>query len=170
MAGKRRPRQIQMNRTCAIGHLFMTVGAVCSAQTALPNQIDLRAAYCRGHLAAQIQFVQSFEGVIGNLPSASDAVASHNALIEKLKGQALRLDRYLLPRTRYLEMDGLALAALSGREDHQLASNEVGRCIGAVEGCLPGAKSWESCREACAQKSQAMQRTERCKDLNFLPN
>ncbi len=156
-------------RCTVLGHLLMTIGAVCSAQTALPNQLDLRAAYCRGHLAEEIRFFQSFEDLYRNPPVGPPAMERYNVILDGLKRSALRLDRYLMPRTHYLDMDGLALAAISGKEDHQLARDEVGKCLGR-EGCIPGAKNWESCHEACVKKSPVMQRTARCKDLSFLPN
>jgi hypothetical protein len=157
-------------RCTVLGHLLMTIGAVCSAQTALPNQLDLRAAYCRGYLAEEIRFVQSLEDFFRNPPVGPPALERYNVLLDRLKRSALRLDRYLLPRTHYLDMNGLALAAISGKEDYQLARDEVDKCLGAVEGCAPGGKNWESCQMTCPKQSPATQRTARCADLNFLPN
>ena len=107
----------------------------------LPNETDLKAAYCIGALQNSIAGLNAMP----TSQSATDDVKKYFAQArEKLDTDLRRLQLYLLPRLTYLDAAGIALARIRGDED-------AIRSISDMAGCLPGcAKDGAECSSKCS--------------------
>lgn len=134
---------------------------ISQAQTLLPNDIDLTAAYCVGVLNAKIDDLKKLSH-LREFPAIRD---SQDELSQGFRRDLRRLNLYLMPRLSRLETQGLLAATVSGKEDMVAGLEDLTKCAGAKKNCAME----EGCMSACRASSPAIRRTDRCNDTSFLP-
>jgi hypothetical protein len=137
------------------------VAATFSAQAQqLPNQVDLKAAYCIP--IAQNEIALLTTPVPDNSPPLADEYKRMFAqTLDKKNTNLRRLQLYLVPRVQYLDTLGLEAARKRGEEDAARASRDVSACISGCQDI--------TCITKCSNESEAAVRTRTCNDLSFLP-
>lgn len=131
----------------------------------LPNQVDLRAAYCASIVRTEIAVVlkdiaRLQKDGIRTDPDRDDAklaIAGLDAAQMNLR----RLQMYLLPRVFNLEPFSLALAKKRGEE-------EAARALADADACMRSCLDRE-CTTKCGNHSEAIQRARGCRHLTSLP-
>lgn len=138
--------------------------AVLKSSPFPPNDIDLKAAYCRPIVAAATAEHQ--KAVSADLPPNLNNAAKErlNASIQKTR----RLEFYLLPRLNTLQSTGLLEAQARGYTDvaslEQLARTCDSKCSGIAD-----AAAGTACRQRCNDGSDAAKRARECDDISWLP-
>lgn len=129
-----------------------------------PNEIDLKAAYCRPVVAANLSDQEKI--LDANLPPELHQAAKerHAAAMNRTR----RLAFYLLPRLNTLESAGLLDAQSRGHNDVasllELARNCDAKCGGIAD-----IEARAACRQRCSNDSEAAKRARDCDDLAWLP-
>lgn len=134
---------------------------ISQAQTVLPNDIDLRAAYCIGVINAKVDSLKK-QSHLREFPNIRDSQDEINLGFQR---DLRRLNLYLLPRLSRLETHGLLSATVSGREDFFTGLEDISKCAGTKKNCVME----EGCMSACRASSPAIRRSDRCNDTSFLP-
>jgi len=153
-----------MIKKIAIRVLFFAISfsiKISQAQTLLPNDIDLMAAYCVGVLNAKIDSLKK-QSHLREFPAIRD---SQDELSQRFQRDLRRLNLYLMPRLSRLETQGLLAATVSGEEDSVAGLDDLSKCAGKKKNC----HMEEGCMSACRSSSPAIRRTDRCYDTSFLP-
>lgn len=129
-----------------------------------PNEIDLKAAYCRPIVAAATAEHQ--KAVSADLPpSLSNAAKERlNASIQRTR----RLEFYLLPRLNTLQSTGLLEAQARGYTDVASLQELARTCDSKCSGIADAAAS-TACRQRCGDGSDAAKRAHACDDVSWLP-
>ena len=145
--------------------LFGLSAGIASAQSlpiqSLPNEVDLKAAYCSGVIDGAINFVSASIEKTGNEKHDADVKKSmDNNQAQLLDGQK-RVRVYLLPRIPFIETSSLATARSSGESDWRSSLSEINACMSTCEKV--------ACMADCRARSRATQRTSICFELSFLP-
>lgn len=129
-----------------------------------PNEIDLKAAYCRPIIAATTAEHQ--KAVSADLPQNL-----HNAAKERLNAsiqKTRRIEFYLLPRLNTLQSSALLEAQGRGYTDvaslQMLARTCESKCSGMADTAAGNA-----CRQRCNDGSEAAKRARDCDDVSWLP-
>lgn len=151
-----------MKSTIAFSALFFALSfstRISQAQTFLPNDIDLKAAYCVGVLNSKIDALKKESH---EFPALRD---SQDELSQGVQRDLRRLNLYLMPRLSRLETQGLLAATVSGKEDFVAGLEDLTKCAGTKKNCV----TEEGCMSACRAGSPAIRRTNRCNDTSFLP-
>lgn len=152
-----------MNKTAAIISsslvvvLWIPVTTSANAQSRqLPNQIDLKTAYCIAAIQNTITLIETrYPGDNRPLPEST------RRSLDKTYRNLHRLRLYLVPRIMQLDPLGLLAAQKAGQEDAVRAVDDMFRCI---ETCKDA-----GCATKCTNESEAFARTQTCNDLSFLP-
>lgn len=129
-----------------------------------PNEIDLKAAYCRPVVAATLSDQEKI--LATNLPPELQQAAKerHASAMNRTR----RLAFYLLPRLNTLESTGLLDAQSRGYND--VASLvELARTCDAKCGGMADIDASAACRQRCSNDSEAAKRARDCDDLSWLP-
>ena len=130
------------------------------SQTVLPNDIDLRAAYCTGVLKEKIAALkrQSHLRDIETIATAQDE------LNQRFQRDLRRLNLYLLPRVYRIDILGLQSATVSGAEDFVTGTEDLSICT-KNKNCGTNYACYTECRISIPSS----RRVDRCNDTNFLP-
>lgn len=153
-----------MKKKIAVSVLFFALSfstKISQAQTFLPNDIDLTAAYCVGVLNAKIDALNK-ESHLREFPAIRD---SQDEQRQGFHRDLRRLNLYLMPRLSRLETQGLLAATVSGKEDFFAGLEDFTKCTGTKKNCVTD----QGCYSACRSSSPAIRRTDRCNDTSFLP-
>ena len=134
---------------------------ISQAQTFLPNDSDLTAAYCVGVLNAKTDALNK-QSHLREFPAIRD---SQDELSLGFQRDLRRLNLYLIPRLSRLETQGLLAATVSGREDFVAGLEDLTKCTSTKKNCVTD----EGCMSACRSISPAIRRSDRCNDTSFLP-
>ena len=138
------------------------LGTSAHADRQLPNQVDLLASYCSAVIQKRLQ----------NWESVGKGEPLVESFLETMKMEQLsnlkRLRNYLMPRTPYLEVEGLLMAFKSGTDDVGLAGQESSFCLKTNPVCVTEGRLSNSCATQCIAGTVAS-RTLRCNSTNFLP-
>ena len=136
-----------------IAAVLLTVALGFSVANAevLPDQVDLKAAYC----LPVLQAFSSKDIEDGWPEDAKQSLLRHR---EKQRVDLRRLQLYLFPRLSYLDRNSLTGARKSGEEDYA-------RFVAELKTCAKGTSSdFGSC-----VKTETFRRLGACDDLSFLP-
>ena len=151
-----------MNRFLLIAALALYGGLAIAQQLPkqLPNEADLKAAYCSSVVRSWIQvFNQDFSGY------DADVKKEMAKLIAETEEDLRRLESYLFPRMRYLDLLSITAAVERGKADVARNQQDGQTCR---EFC-PDKKTRTSCLEKCRDDGAAYKRIAVCGDLSFLP-
>lgn len=134
--------------------LLMCPTLAMGQQTQLPNDIDLKAAYCIpiARNASQVTVYQNLPEPFRN---------SFQDTKDKGAANLRRLNLYLLPRLSQLSAMPLIGASKSAEEDLERTMAEITQCdrTSPVEKAL----------KCMTMETEAMKRVRSCKVLSFLP-
>lgn len=135
--------------------LLLHAFAAQAQQQQLPNNADLKAAYCIPIMQAQ---VANFQGDTQTTdPQVKQRIAS--ALAE-VSGRLERTQRYLLPRIPYLETTALAAARQQGITDQAASIKLVLDCAKKCE--------TPACMDKCVPAEPA-NKVRACNQTDWLP-
>lgn len=138
---------------------FTSVCGLAKAQSILPTDTDLQAAYCLVVIQKNIALLT---------PSQNDSEAERNLLkLVRLEGEdnLKRLKAYLLPRASSLDSSALQAARIRAEADLERAVEELKVCASR---CQP---TDVECAQKCSldKSSRARKRLAVCTELAFLP-
>ena len=136
----------------------MTMSSAYSQQ--MPNRDDLKAAYC----IPDMQSRSRGDGLEKLTKLSSDLEKFFATETDKASTDLARLQAYLRPRTKYLDLDSLNFARLRGVADSTRYSRDLESCL---ESCR--VHDLECLTNACPTESAAGIRLRTCDDLSFLP-
>lgn len=139
--------------------LLTLATAASQAQKIPPTAIDLRTAYCVKHSQNSIKLFETNLNEIKE--TAPDLYLSTTAFVSKLRNDLTKLQGYLLPRTKFLELEGLITAADQFAKDDALTESCVNRCTDN--------KVYQACRASCNVETGFNNRNKMCSDLSWLP-
>ena len=139
---------------------LLTLAAASSqAQKIPPTPIDLRSAYC---VKLYQNSIKLFEFDLAEVKKTdSNLYLSTTAFVEKLRNDLNKLQNYLLPRTKFLALEGLITAAEQFGKDDALTESCINRCTDN--------KIYQACRAACNVETGFNNRNRMCSDLSWLP-
>ena len=128
----------------------------------LPSQVDLRAAYC---ISANKSAIAAFNGLSG-IPNFTDKdKQSITAQLGKLNSDLRHLQRYLIPRIKYLDSSAIEAAMQQAKEDLSPSLDEDA----CIMSCSQGGIEAAACSTKCFGESGVSTRVKTCSDLSFLP-
>lgn len=129
-----------------------------------PNEIDLKASYCRPVIAAAVGEHQ--KALNANLPAnlRNAAKERHAVAVDR----ARRLEFYLLPRLNALKSAALLDAQARGYTDVASLA-ELSRTCDVKCGGIAAPAASTSCRQRCNEGSEAAKRARDCDDISWLP-
>ena len=144
--------------------LMLALVSTSAMAQQLPNQTDLKAAYCIPILKA---------GVSGIDPNSSHQARNiMSELRERAESSLRRVQLYLTPRLSYLDPYAIQAAMKSGEDDLVRVSSEFNSQIEpCTQTCMSKAMSDSLTRE-CITKcttTETIKRTSSCTDASFLP-
>lgn len=143
--------------------IAVAVAAPASAQQ-LPNDTDLRAAYCARLLTKQIEAHEEFMAIVGDVPDSA-ALRTVRAEARDREDRRMRLLAYLEPRLKHLDVAPLLAASKMSDADTETA----GRLLRDA-GCLDKEmKAAAACSNSALASSSVRRRQERCESLDWLP-
>ena len=131
------------------------------AQKLMPNNVDLRAAYC---ISSGNAIVSLLTSIVGSSPTESLSKLDKK-LVESLAEERNKLKRmqgYLIPRLEYLATEPL-----------MIASNQYKIDMKNIENCQNRNKctneNIEKCTEACRKESGLAEKLGQCDNVAWLP-
>lgn len=129
-----------------------------------PNEVDLKAAYCRPVVAATLSELQRIlsANVAPDLQRA--AQQRYDAAMDRTR----RLAFYLLPRLNTLQSTDLLDAQSRGYTDVASLA-ELARTCDVKCGGIADAAASTACRQGCNSDSEAARRARECDDVSWLP-
>jgi hypothetical protein len=154
----------------------------CASGLELPNDTDLKVAYCAGMTAARIASMKGVLSVLEQIdhPDPRAMADKMRKRISEAEQLAARFDRYLNPRLRYLDQAPLAQAAYQAADDAKRYygfggdPNAKSRSDELSDECFPECKKasksklW-ACYKSCVQRDELGARALRCEEPQFLP-
>jgi len=138
--------------------MLATLCAVAHAQQ-IPNDIDLRAAYCLPIVNEQVAVFGQPSGT----PQPPQAERAIKDMASDAQGRLDHLKRYLLPRMPYLDATALAAAAAQGKDDSQRAQQDSAQCLASCERDANPKQCLTSC------ETDTLVKVRRCTKLGWLP-
>ena len=139
---------------------LVSISSISHSQTFLPNDIDLRSAYCTGVLKEKIAALKRQS----HLRDIEAIKTIQDELNQRFQRDLRRLNLYLLPRISHIENQGLLSASVSGAEDFVTGSEDMINCA-KIKNCATN----DTCFSECRTSSPSILRTDRCNNTNFLP-
>jgi len=149
--------------------LLAFCGVSSAQQPSLPNDGELRSAYCIPILRWEIAGVSKMVASLANsqTPEAQHAYADSRTKLEKFQSALNRLQSYLAPRAAYLDPVSLALAQHRGEADlHRL--EDIAQCTTDCEAKKDNKADVVACSEACIDRS-LVDRMKACAEPSWLP-
>ena len=126
----------------------------------LPNDVDLKAAYCIGVLQQILPGLKSQQFPPETKDSLKNEVAK---AVEQLDSNLNRLQLYLLPRIGYLDLTGIVAAGVQSQDDYTRSLREGGDCLTECYN-----KADANCTYECS-RSGASTKMRMCVNISFLP-
>ena len=131
------------------------------AQKLMPNNVDLRAAYCISSGNALVSFLTSIIG-----PSHTEPLDKHNAILAKSlveeNNKLKRMQGYLIPRLKYLEAMPLMIAA----NQYEIDMKNIENCQTRNK-CI--VENLQKCTENCRKESGLEGKVGQCDNVEWLP-
>jgi hypothetical protein len=162
-----------MNRFLLCAALGLYGGAALAQQ--LPNEVDLKAAYCMPVKNATLQQVNNMYVSASNDEDKKTLAKAKS----EIEANLTRLNLYLFPRFKYLDQTSIFAAIESGKADVNRWGQDWQACMtNCPMNFQPRDTSKrrdhifqeaKACREKCTGESQAFERQKVCGDLAFLP-
>jgi hypothetical protein len=149
-----------------LGALFFT--PLTYSQRQLPNDNELRSAYCVPVLQAAITEYRSTAEMFGEGVWSDGFRASAAAAEDGLK----RLQSYLIPKLRQLDTPSLQAAHDRGQADAQRAPSEQVACFRQCEPVKPATgfdDRYGRCLSSCRAARPVIARTKACEAVDWLP-
>lgn len=140
--------------------LVLTLLSVSSAQAQRyqPNSVDLRASYCIAMHQHIIDMNSAFVKDKNNLNLVGEeGIHLSKSIIATSENDLSRLKAYLLPRTKFLDSEGLILSFEQHSKDRKINDNCVNACPDS------------DCMFSCSKNHGYFERISRCTDLNWIP-
>lgn len=135
--------------------LLLPAFAASAQQQQLPNNADLKAAYCIPIMQSQVANFQ------GDTKTTDPQVKQHiAAALADVSGRLERTQRYLLPRIPYLEPTALAAARQQGISDQATSIKLVLDCAKTCE--------TPACMDKCVP-SEPANKVRSCNQTDWLP-
>jgi hypothetical protein len=133
--------------------MLLIYPTVVFAQSQLPNEVDLKAAYCTPVIRARVENPLNLEDFQESMRKNVQELNERNAI------NLRRLNLYLMPRLSQLETDPLLGAVKSAKEDMIRSKDANAQCkrTGSVEELL-------KCME-----TETFKRLQICNAVSFLP-
>lgn len=147
-----------MKKILLLGFLLLA-GSTSYAQKVAPSPTDLKAAYCVKYYQYSVNLIESTANILNK--DSPDLYKSHMALLEELRHNLQKLQSYLLPRTKFLELEGLLTAAAQYTKDSALTDSCINQC--------PNDQQSGACRAVCIDKTGFNNRSKTCNDLSWMP-
>ena len=148
-----------------LGSLTLALFVVCvdahAQGSELPNQVDLRAAYCTKVVEYQISLLTD-PTPVSRPPEAQRVL---DRFRDNAQSNLRRIRAYLLPRVAYLDALGLMAAMQSADADIQEAKQEASACVSKCNS-EPNALG---CVLQCNANSEVTEHFQRCRDTSWLP-
>ncbi len=156
----------------SIGVLFTllaTSSAPAQQDLPLPNDADLRTAYCTPVLRWQIGIIRQMAKSSANpVPLVQQWVEEARQLLPQLQATLNRFEQYLVPRTMNLKTTPLVVASMHAEADIQQFQLQGDRCSAQCFGADKGDDSRQrSCWNACVDKG-LIERMEECRNPSWL--
>lgn len=147
---------------------IMTTAVICACNGAalsqqLPNQIDLKAAYC-------LPIARYWLGKIQNENTEKWSVEAQKLWTTGLQTQSAtvrRMEHYLVPRISDLDAVSIALASQSGQEDITRFQRTVNACIARC--AIDRRDEFPACTRACGDENGVVLRMRTCNNASWLP-
>lgn len=148
------------------GCLFLLGCGTAFAQALqLPNETDLRAAYCIPVLQHMISTTDAI--------NASELGEFKDKMLRDRRNDLHRVQSYLVPRITRLDPDGLMLAGNRGKIDAKEAdATDLDRCSKECDAKVPNSPPYEAmanCLSACYKAIPVLKRMSVCYDITWLP-
>ena len=131
------------------------------AQKLIPNNVDLRAAYCISSGNAIVNLLTSIVGSSPTEPLGEEAKKLVESLSEE-RNKLKRMQGYLIPRLKYLDNDILLMASNQFKVDMKNIENCQNRNKCTIENI-------EKCTEACRKESGLGEKLGQCDNVAWLP-
>jgi hypothetical protein len=131
------------------------------AQKLMPNNVDLRAAYCISSGNAIVNLLTSFVGSSPTEPLGKEAKKLVEWLSEE-RNKLKRMQGYLIPRMEYLATEPLMIAANQFKIDMKNIESCQNRNKCTIENI-------EKCTEACRKESGLGEKLGQCDNVAWLP-
>jgi hypothetical protein len=146
--------------------IFLVVFAMLSsniyAQKLIPNNVDLRAAYC---ISSANEFVSLLSSIVSNFSkeplAAREMVNKH--LVEE-QNKLKRMQGYLIPRLKYLDNEILLIAS----NQYTVDRNEMNKCL-TRNNCESKNANLANCSKVCEVESGVGDKLGQCENLAWLP-
>lgn len=141
----------------------------CTAAAAeqMPTDVDLKTAYCLKVKQRQVAFINSFAE-----PTTSAGQDYKQKMLRDHSTEVNRLQSYLLPKLKYLDLNALQGAANRAEADVNDSEGMSKQCIArcdphVVNGTLT--EKWRVCLEGCTADFPAATRVSACQKIDWLP-
>ena len=131
------------------------------AQNLMPNNIDLRAAYCISSGNAIVSLLTSIIGSSPTEPLDKQTSMLAQSLAEE-SNKLKRMQGYLIPRLEYLATKPLMMASNQFKIDMKNIENCQNRNKCTIENI-------EKCTEACRKESGLAEKLGQCDNVAWLP-
>ncbi len=128
------------------------------AQRSAPSHVDLNASYCAAYLKESINTMSS---IISDTSLNDDLKNSLKNDLFKFEINLKRIQNYLLPRTRLLEVDGL----ISAYNQHAMDVRNYNLCVAKCPVNLDKISCFRSCSEVVGFSTKSNQ----CNNLSWMP-
>lgn len=152
-----------MNQFLLIAAVLALYGGVVLAKE-LPNEVDLRAAYCIPVINNDLQEMNyDFSGMDAEIVNMAAKKKS------EIENDLNRLKSYLLPRLKYLDNLSLGVARERGKADVDRFNHDKKVCVYDVCQAQKSTTAKSECAIKCLDGNQVRERLKRCNDLSFLP-
>lgn len=147
--------------------IFLVVLAMLSsniyAQKLIPNNVDLRAAYCISKANETVRLLTSVVGYLPTDPLDKLTERVHNDLAEE-KNKLKRMQGYLIPRLEYLATEPLMIAV----NQFKIDDDNMSKCQKRNQ-CNVGDANFDKCNAACKVSSGVGEKMGQCGNLAWLP-
>jgi hypothetical protein len=146
--------------------IFLVILAMFSsnvyAQKIIPNNVDLRSAYCISRTNEVVSLLTSIVSNFSTEPLAAREMVNKHLVEEQNKLK--RMQGYLIPRLKYLDNEILLIASNQYRVDNE----NMSKCETRNK-CSPKNTNFVSCAEACKVESGVGEKMGQCEDIAWLP-
>lgn len=147
-----------------IAIILLSFAALADSDIRTPSDKESRAAYCLGVLKDWRNSSMSLR-----YHDFDKAAGEQYEEKEKLKDDIKRLESYVLPRQRYVDIHSLHLAEARGRKDLKTLQNSDLFFDCSNFCALQENRDKPDCKQDCVEKDDLYKRVTSCRDLDFLP-
>ena len=175
-----------MNKAGVISAAMATAWLLspCASGLELPNDTDLKVAYCIGITTARISLMKGTLDLLTRFdhPEPRAMADKMRKDIREAEQHADRFDRYLNPRLKYLDQVPLVAAMKQadadakryydpeGDDPTKARSNQLpAECSSECKGAVASKNKYSACYYSCIRRDELGARVLRCEEAHFLP-